>query len=150
MTKINVVTEKCFHFFTFQESQNQQKAVLQGDQFRISPNTLQAHPLLSQQAPHYYENSAELIKRMNLKQNNDQSEIENQLMYSSSKSSNYVAMNPSQFYNDSYKNFVENEEDKEILSQKILPLIPFDPTHNISRCRSTRPCHEYESIDPIR
>ena len=87
---------------------------------------------------------------MNLTENSNPSEIENQLMYSSSKSANYVAMNPSQFYNDSYKNFVENEEDKEILSQKVLPLIPFDPTHNISTCGSTRPCHEYESIDPIR
>ena len=66
-----------------------------------------------------------------------------------SKSSNYVAMNPSQFYSKSSIDLIEQEED--ILPQKdVLPLIPFDPTHNVSMCGTSRPCHEYEDIDPIR
>lgn len=73
---------------------------------------------------------------------------------SSSKNSydktNYVSMNPGQFLsNSSFNGFVENEEEEELLSQKVLPLIPFDPTHNVSACGSSHPCHDYEAIDPI-
>ena len=58
-------------------------------------------------------------------------------------------MNPSQFHNRSLSVLIDHEED--ILPQKeVLPLIPFDPTHNVSTCGSSRPCHEYEAIDPIR
>ena len=49
-------------FYTFQPSNQQQKTFQQSDQFRISPQTLQAHPLVSQDAPHYYENSSDIIK----------------------------------------------------------------------------------------
>ena len=85
-------------------------------------------------------------------ENAGQSQIQNQLISSSSsKTSNYVAMNPAQFLgNSAFKGFVENEEEEELISQKVLPLIPFDPTHNVSTCGSSRPCHDYEDIDPIR
>ena len=100
--------------------------------------------------PHYYENSAEFVKRLNQQERSDldkQNEMFNHSV--ASKSSNYVAMNPSQFHNKSLSELIDQEED--ILPQKeVLPLIPFDPTHNVSTCGSSRPCHEYEAIDPIR
>ena len=104
--------------------------------------------MMSKQAPqHVYENSAEFINRLGLTENTDTSQ--NTCPFSmSSKSSNYVAMNPSQFSNNSFKEVAEADE--ELVSQKVLPLIPFDPTHNLSTCGSSRACHEYEDIDPIR
>jgi hypothetical protein len=89
-------------------------------------------------------------------ENVGQRPIQNHLIpASSSKNSydktNYVSMNPGQFLsNSSFNGFVENEEEEELLSQKVLPLIPFDPTHNVSACGSSHPCHDYEAIDPIR
>ena len=139
--------------YNFQPTTHQQNTFLQGGQFRISPQTLQAHPLVSQDAPRYYENSSEIIKRINLTENIDQRQIHTQLIpSSSSKTSNYVTMNPVQFLsNSSFKGFGENnEEEEELLPPKVLPLIPFDPTHNVSACGSSRLCHDYEAIDPIR
>ena len=116
----------------------------------MSSQTLQSHPIFTNPAPHYYENSVEIVKRLNLKENTDldqQKEHHNDSM--ASKSSNYVAMNPSQFYNKPSKDLIDQDED--ILPPKdVLPLIPFDPTHNVSMCGTSRPCHEYEEIDPIR
>ena len=66
----------------------------------------------------------------------------------SSKSANYVAMNPSQFNIPAMTNSMENDDD--LQCNKVLPLIPFDPTHNASTCGSSRACHDYESLDPIR
>ena len=113
----------------------------------MSPQTLQSHTIISQQTAHYYENSAEFVKRLNLQERSD---LDKQSDHSlASKSSNYVAMNPSQFHNKFLCESVDQEE--EILPQKeVLPLIPFDPIHNVSTCGSSRPCHEYEAIDPIR
>ena len=126
----------------------QTKTFLHGEQFRISPQALKTHPLVTQQMPHYYENSGNLMKRMNLSENTDGRSADEYFTSASSKTSNYVSMNPTQFYSNAYKDAAGSED--EVLSQKVLPLIPFDPTHNMSICGSSHPCHEYESIDPIR
>ena len=130
-------------------SQYHQNTFRQGDQFKVSPQTLQSHPIISNQIPHHYENSGDIIKRLNFQENTGPNiQKDNQKHSLASKSSNYVAMNPNQFLNKSSNDLANQEED--MLPQKeVLPLIPFDPTHNITTCGSSRPCHEYEAIDPI-
>ena len=125
----------------------QQKIPVHGEQCTHSQQPLQIHQIVPQQMPHYYENSGDVIRRMNLSSHDSSSNMDE--TSSSSKLSNYVAMNPSQFYSHSYRETI-NHEDDELLSQKVLPLIPFDPTHNTSLCGASRQCHEYEAIDPIR
>ena len=117
----------------------------QDGQIGMAPHSLNSQPMISQPTSHYYENSSDLIKRLELSE-----DIENdkQCYSMSSKSANYVAMNPSQFNIPAMTNSMENDDD--LQCNKVLPLIPFDPTHNASTCGSSRACHDYESLDPIR
>ena len=110
----------------------------------------QPQPQLTTTAP-YYENSAEFMRRLNLSEK-DQNVFPfstNQVPPASSSfshsSSNYLPMHPNEFYKD---HVADNEE--ELFAQEVLPLIPLDPTHNVATCGSSRPCHDYDAIDPIR
>merc|ERR1719479_396172 len=98
---------------------------IEDDQIAMAPPSLHSHPMISQSTSHYYENSADLIKRLELSENK---ENDKQCYSISSKSANYVAMNPSQYNIPAMTNSMDSDDD--LKCNKILPLIPFDPTHN--------------------